>query len=236
MVSSLGGNRDGDGRTERPARPLVHFTASAQEKVLELLKSKGFLGSGALRISVKNPGFGAPEYGMALEENGEPDEGDTVIRGDGFHVLVDQQSLPLVNGARVDFVDQLLQRGFRVEAPAAPPPMALGPVADLDLSDPNVASVQRVLQEQVNPGIASHGGMATLLDVRDNIAYVALGGGCQGCSMASVTLKQGVERMIKEAVPEIISVVDATDHASGSNPFYQGEKGGASPYATSSKG
>lgn len=224
-----------NGNDKSAERPVVHFTDAARQKIVELLTTKGFLGTGALRISVKNPGFGVPDYGMALEEHGQPGPNDVIVSAGAFNVLVDSASLPMVNGATVDFFDQLLQRGFRVEAPpppaAAPPP----PRPDLDLSNPRVQRVYEVIEQQINPGIASHGGRATLIDVRDDVVYVELGGGCQGCAMASVTLKQGVERLIREAVPEIRQIVDTTDHAGGNNPYYAGTKG-ASPYETASKG
>jgi Fe-S cluster biogenesis protein NfuA len=89
-----------------------------------------------------------------------------------------------------------------------------------------------VIDTKINPGVAMHGGYVTLLDVKDDIAYVALGGGCQGCGMANVTLKQGIEVIIREAVPEIHQVIDSTDHAGGTNPYYQPSKGGGpSPFA-----
>jgi Fe/S biogenesis protein NfuA len=236
MASQPHGNGTTNGHLEQDA-PVVHFTDAAREKVLELLESKGCLGRGALRISIKGSGFGAPEYGMALEESGEARPDDTVIQADGFRVLINTASLPAVDGASVDFFDQLLQRGFRVEPP---PPLPAPPPAqrpELDLSDPVVARIQDVIAHQINPGIASHGGQASLIDVKDDIVYVELGGGCQGCSMASVTLKQGVEQLIKQAVPEIREIVDVTDHAGGSNPYYTEAKGGAqSPFYESAKG
>ena len=214
------------------AQPVVHFTDAARQKIVELLTTKGYAGTGALRITVKNPGAWAPDYGMALEEDGTPRPGDTVIDADGFNVLVDEQSLPQVDGARVDFFDQLLQRGFKVDAPPPPAAAPTAPRPNLDLSDPKVAAVYDVIEHQVNPGIASHGGQATLIDVQDDRVFVELGGGCAGCSMASVTLKQGVERLIKQAVPTIREVIDTTDHAAGTNPYYSASKG-ASPFASS---
>jgi Fe-S cluster biogenesis protein NfuA len=83
------------------------------------------------------------------------------------------------------------------------------------------ARVQEILDGQVNPGIAGHGGMIELLDVRNNNIYVHMGGGCQGCRMANITLKNGVEAMLKEELPQIERVIDQTDHADGENPFYQ---------------
>ena len=220
---------NGASRQASDGQPVVHFTDAARNKIVELLAAKGYAGKGALRITVKNPGWGVPDYGMALEEDGTPQPGDTVIDADGFKVLVDEQSLPQVNGATVDFFDQLLQRGFKIDAPPAPPPP---PRPELDLSDPRVATIHAVIEQQVNPSIASHGGRATLIDVQDDRVYVELGGGCAGCSMASVTLKQGVEQLIRQAVPSIREVIDTTDHAAGTNPYYTASKG-ASPFAAS---
>lgn len=80
--------------------------------------------------------------------------------------------------------------------------------------------VQRVIDEMVNPGVAAHGGFVELLDIKDHTAFIRMGGGCQGCGMADVTLKQGVSRLIQDEVPQIVEILDATDHAGGQNPFY----------------
>jgi Fe-S cluster biogenesis protein NfuA len=82
-------------------------------------------------------------------------------------------------------------------------------------------AVQKVLDEQINPGVAGHGGHISLVDVTDNIAFIRLEGGCQGCGMADVTLKQGVEVAILDAVPTITAVMDTTDHGDGKNPYFQ---------------
>ena len=81
-------------------------------------------------------------------------------------------------------------------------------------------AVAEVIAEQVNPVVASHGGHVDLLGVDDGKAIIAFGGGCQGCGMVDVTLKQGVEVMITDGVPEVTEVIDATDHEAGANPFY----------------
>ncbi len=101
--------------------------------------------------------------------------------------------------------------------------------ATLDRDDPEVAAVQALLEEEVNPAIAAHGGHIALIDLRDHAVYIRLEGGCQGCGMADVTLKQGVEVAIKRAVPTITAVLDTTDHAGGANPYYDPGKGGLSP-------
>jgi Fe-S cluster biogenesis protein NfuA len=80
--------------------------------------------------------------------------------------------------------------------------------------------VQELLEKEINPAVASHGGFFTLIDVQENTVYVQLGGGCQGCGMVDVTLRQGVEQRMKEVLPEMVALVDTTDHASGNNPYY----------------
>jgi NFU1 iron-sulfur cluster scaffold homolog, mitochondrial len=84
--------------------------------------------------------------------------------------------------------------------------------------------VQRLLSDQINPGVASHGGFVELIDVENNTVYLRMGGGCQGCGAADITLKMGIERMIREEVPQIYQVLDVTDHASGQNPYYSPQK------------
>ena len=98
------------------------------------------------------------------------------------------------------------------------------------LETPEGLAIRALLDDSVNPAVAAHGGHIALVDVQDDTVYIRLEGGCQGCGMADVTLKQGIETEIRRAVPSIRNVLDATDHAGGSNPYYQPGKGGASPF------
>ena len=91
----------------------------------------------------------------------------------------------------------------------------------IDLTEP----IQTLIDQEINPGIAMHGGYVMLLEVSDGKVYVQLGGGCQGCGMVDVTLKQGIEVLIKERYPQITEVIDTTDHVSGGNPYYSPGKG-----------
>jgi Fe/S biogenesis protein NfuA len=215
-----------------PAAPRValNVTPVAHEQLAAVLGRQPQ--AAALRIFVKNPGGSPPQYDMALEPADMVRQGDVVIDAGGLRVLVDAASLAAVEGATVDFRDDPLQPGFIVNPPT--PPVMDVPDA-FDMSDPLAAQVQSVLVHHVNPGIASHGGRAELVGVKDDVVYVAMGGGCQGCSMAAVTLKQGIEQILKQMIPQIRAVVDATDHAHGSNPFYTSEKGGESPLHQAAK-
>jgi len=97
------------------------------------------------------------------------------------------------------------------------------------LETPEGKAIWAVLEEEINPSVASHGGHISLVDVQGDTAYIRLEGGCQGCGMADVTLKQGVATQIQRVAPGITNVLDVTDHADGNNPYYQPGKGGISP-------
>lgn len=96
-----------------------------------------------------------------------------------------------------------------------------GPRAPVTTDAALLTAVQDVLDTTINPAIASHSGLITVVGVRDRVVYVKMSGGCQGCSAASVTLRQGVEAMLREEIPEIADIVDTTDHAAGETPFFR---------------
>jgi Fe/S biogenesis protein NfuA len=196
---------------------MLTITEAARKKVLALLETEEQKDL-ALRVAIRGRGPGGFRYELqfvgAEERKGE----DTVVNAGGFDVVVDPDSAPNLKGATVDFVDGVYESGFKIDNP--------NPL----WTDPKAQAVQEVIDTQINPGVAMHGGHVALLDVKDDIAYIALGGGCQGCGMVDVTLKQGIEVLLKEAVPEIRQVIDTTDHAAGKNPYYQPSKGGRSPF------
>ena len=91
-----------------------------------------------------------------------------------------------------------------------------------NFADPKAKKIQELFDNEINPSIAMHGGYVELLDIQGDRAFIRMSGGCQGCGMKDVTLKQGIEMRIMELVPDIHEVIDATDHASGANPYYSG--------------
>lgn len=189
---------------------MLTFTDTAREKVFGFIE-EGFVEDAALRISVGGSPL-APQYDIELVEYDERSEEDRVFTAGGFKLLVDPKSAERLDGATVDFVERNGASGFEVRTAA--------PKAPVFESGSLSERVKRVIDEEVNPAIASHGGHIMLLEVRDDIAYVEMSGGCQGCGMARVTLSQGVERMIKGAVPEIMGVKDVTDHEAGEKPYF----------------
>jgi Fe/S biogenesis protein NfuA len=150
----------------------------------------------------------------------EQADDEEMVDGGGFAVLVRKADAEILEGATVDFVERVNESGFevrpaRTRRPGAPGPKGPGGVPTGPIAD----RVRNVLETQVNPAIAAHGGMISLVDVDQTDVYVEMSGGCQGCALSRMTLKQGVERMLREAVPELTAVHDVTDHASGDNPY-----------------
>ncbi len=197
---------------------MLTLTEAASKKILDLMEADEQKGL-ALRVAVRGRGPGGFRYELKFVGEDEKMPEDTVFESGGVKVVVDRESEPSLKGSTIDFIDGIYESGFKIDNP--------NPLWD----DPKAQKVQDVIDSQINPGVGMHGGHVTLLDVKDDIAYIALGGGCQGCGMADVTLKHGIETMIKETVPEIRQVVDTTDHAAGKNPYYQPAKGGQSPFA-----
>ena len=195
---------------------MIAVTEKARAKILTLMEAETQKGL-VLRMAVRGRGPGGFQYELRFVKREEKTAGDQVTDAGGIDILVDAESAPHLQGVTIDFYEDLHQSGFKIDNPNSL------------WTDPQALAVQQVLDTRINPAIATHGGYVTLLEVKENIAYVGLSGDCQGCGMADVTLKQGIEVMIKEAVPEILQVVDTTDHASGTNPYYRPSKGGESP-------
>ena len=208
--------------------PIIQFTDAARQELLKILEAQDLRGKGAIRVAIQGRSANGFEYAMALEQDGQPDADDTVQDEGDFKVFVDAESLPKLRGCSVDYVDQLMGGGFQMNNP--------NPAWD----DPLAASIAELIDTQISPNVASHGGHVQLIDVKDNTVFVRLGGGCQGCGMVDVTLRQGIEALIKQEFPQVVGVVDTTDHAGGNNPYFQPAKGGggagASPYYQPAKG
>ena len=190
---------------------LLTVTEAAKQKIQSVIEDQGLEVEG-LRVSINGRSASAFEYGLGLEV--EPDPNDVVIDCGEFKVLVDPESAENLKGATIDYVEDLNSSGFKIDNPNAP-----------TWDNPKAQAIQQLIDERINPAVASHGGHIDLLDVTDDSIYIHMGGGCQGCGMANVTLKHGIEGMIQEHFPEIKNIIDTTDHESGTNPYYQSSKG-----------
>lgn len=159
----------------------------------------------------------APEFELSLVSPGEQRDDEQKVEVGEITVLVADAHAESLDGASVDFVERVNESGFEVRprvrgGAGTGVPAPTGPVAE---------RVLEVLQDQVNPAIASHGGAINLVDVKGTEIYLEMSGGCQGCAMSRLTLRQGVERMLRQAIPELTAVHDITDHASGVNPYFE---------------
>ena len=190
---------------------MLTITPAAEQKIAELVSQSDKPVAG-LRIDAQAQSPFKVDYKLAFVGQGQEDPADTVINFDSFNVYTDPDSAGLLEEATVDYVEQLMGSGFKIDRPMQLPEHLSGPVVD---------QVKAVLEEQINPMVADHGGHIALLDIKEDVVYVELQGGCQGCGMADVTLKQGIESAITEAVPAVKSVLDVTDHANGKNPYYK---------------
>jgi Fe/S biogenesis protein NfuA len=189
------------------------ITERAQDVVRSFMEqSEGELSS--LRITAHPGGVTGPRFELTLVPEADRTEDDVQVEIGDFTVLVAQESVDNLDGATVDFVERANESGFEIR-PARKTPRVEGPPQG-ELA----TKVKDVLDAQVNPAVAAHGGEIVLVDVQGSEIFIQMAGGCQGCALSRMTLKQGVERMVRQAVPEITAVHDVTDHTSGENPFY----------------
>jgi Fe/S biogenesis protein NfuA len=194
---------------------MITFTDRAREVVLSLLEeSEGELE--ALRVTTRQVDSGLkPHFDLTLVGADERESDDQEQDVGGFSILVKQSMVSQLEGATVDYVERINESGFEVhtlqpEEPKKSKDPPQGQIAD---------RVREVLDVQVNPAIAAHGGMISLVNVEETEIFVEMSGGCQGCALSTATLRQGVDRMLREAIPELTAVHDITDHSSGENPY-----------------
>lgn len=202
---------------------LVELTEKAREKVEGFRAGIADPERQAMWIEVTGLKAGEWTYNLSLKPLDQAAPGDVVQHEGDLAIVVPAGDADQLRGATVDWSDDLMHGGLTIDNPNTPSP-AMGSRPPADLSGDVPQRVMQVIDQQVNPAIAMHGGSAELVAVEDSTAYVRLGGGCVGCGMATVTLSQGIEVAITENVPEIESVVDVTDHASGTNPYYEAAK------------
>lgn len=196
---------------------ILTVTEAAVTKILELREAEDDPADLALRVAVT--GIAGPEYtyDLTFEPVAEAEETDNLYRQGELPVLVPADSMDQLMGATLDLPGADGQGGLVLRNPNRPDPLA---GVDLDLSGTTAEKVQQLLDQQINPGLAAHGGYAELKGVEDDKVYVLMGGGCQGCAVSAMTLREGISKAITAAIPEITEVIDVTDHDAGENPYY----------------
>ena len=203
---------------------LLGITDAAYDKVMGFLLREAEPERQAMWLEVSGTSANQWTCSATLKPLDAAAPYDAVIRHQDLAIVVPECDFDKVRGATIDWLDDPFGGGgLRLDNPNTPSP-AIGAPAPADLSGDVAQRVIQLLAQQVNPSIAAHGGRAELVAVEQGTAYLRLGGGCQGCAMAAVTLSQGIETAIIQAVPEITSVVDVTDHQSGTNPYFEAAK------------
>jgi len=199
---------------------MIEITPAARERIQAFVDAQ-VVQDPALRITLdpKSPSPLARAYAISLVEREDREKTEIAINVEGIRVFLNLDTSNLLGGATVDWVTEDGESGFQVYDPRSrPAPAREAP--ELRISGPLAERVQRVVEEVINPGIAAHGGYVELVDVSEDTVYLRMGGGCQGCAASAATLRQGIERTVREEIPQIQHIVDVTDHAAGVNPYY----------------
>lgn len=203
--------------------PILTITPSALGVVREARDQEPDAERLGLWVEISGASGNAYTYDIYFQAAQDAGAGDDVSDQGELTVVVPRDSVEHLRGARLDWSDDG-EGGLVILNPNTPPRGTGGYVPESDLESEIEQRVLSVLEEQINPSIAAHGGRADLVAVEEGVAYLRLSGGCQGCGLASVTLSQGIEVALRDEVPEVVRVVDVTDHASGTNPFFEAAK------------
>jgi Fe/S biogenesis protein NfuA len=197
----------------------VDITDAAYEKVVGFLGDVADPERQAMWLEVHGTAGNRWNCALSLKPLDAKAPRDVVLHHRDLPIVIRARDFRKVRGATIDWLDGPAG-GLTVDNPNTPSPVLGGPPPP-DLSGDVAERLTQVLVRQVNPAIAAHGGRADLVSVERDTAFLRLSGGCQGCAVAKVTLRQGIETALVRAVPEITHVVDVTDHESGTNPYFR---------------
>lgn len=191
---------------------MITITDTAQAHFVKLLSSQEE--GTQIRVFVINPGSPNAECGVSYCPPDAIEASDTELKFNGFSAYVDEVSAPFLEDAEIDFVTDQLGSQLTLKAPNA----KMRKVAD---DAPLIERVDYVLQSQINPQLAGHGGRVSLMEITDEgYAILQFGGGCNGCSMVDYTLKEGIEKELLQHFPELKGVKDITEHQPGEHSYY----------------
>lgn len=196
--------------------PLFDVTPDALVIVLDARSTEDEPEAYALRVEITGAKGVDFVYDLAFDRLDKADPTDVILELDTVSVIVPANTVPNLTGSVLDVAQG--GKGLAIRNPNRPDPLA---GVELELTGDVAERVQQLLDQSINVSLATHGGFATLVGVdEDNNVFITMGGGCQGCAMSRMTLTEGIQKAILEAIPEVTEVIDATDHASGDNPFY----------------
>ena len=191
-----------DGGYETILENLITFTKKAEQNIDKWIEQYSPQMK-AIKIDLKGQ-----DYSLSVVSKTQEIEHSFSIEKHSLKIYFLHRFIRLVEGATIDFEKD----NFTIDHPRMHEERRNGNIKE---------QVSQILEEKINPMVAMHGGVISLLDVKDDKVYIEMGGGCQGCGMSAVTLKQGIETAIKDNFPEINEILDITDHAAGTNPYYK---------------
>ena len=195
--------------------PIIEITPTALAKLFELRDSEPDADQLGLRLEIASAPGEDFRYDLSFDEYLTAAFTDEVRTHEGLKVIIPQRDLELLQGATLDHTDS---QGLVIRNPNRPAtPVIEGLISDDVMS----AEIEALVSTEVNPALAAHGGFVTYVGHDgEGTAYLTMGGGCHGCSMSRVTMLDGVQTMLNEAIPAIVKVKDVTDHTTGENPYY----------------
>lgn len=189
----------------------VNITESAQDYLAGLLEKQNCEGIG-IRMFVSDPGTPKAETCIAYSRPGDHNEDDIIVEYSKFNGYYEQRSIPFLDDAVVDFSEDKFGGQLTIRAPNSRLP-------NINDDSPIEDKVNYLLYNEINPSLASHGGVVSLSEMDDGFAVLEFGGGCQGCSAVDLTLREGVEKTLMSKIPELNGVRDVTDHTDTSNAY-----------------
>jgi len=193
---------------------MVTVSESAQRYLSQLITNQDADKTG-VRMFVTQPGTKFAETCLAYCQPEDVIDDDEIIELEGFKLYLEQKSLPFLEEAYVDYAEEKMGGQLTIKAPNAKMPK-------IDDDSPLPDRIRYILATDINPGLASHGGDVQLVEITEEMVVILrFGGGCQGCSAVSITLKDGVEKRLLEVLPEISGVKDVTDHTVTENAYYK---------------
>ena len=199
---------------------VLTLTPEALAKVHEIRDGEDDPGTLCLRVEITGTAGTEYAYDLAFAEISSLEAEDDLSVQDGLSVVVAAESIERMQGATLDLPRTSGQAGLVIRNPNRPTPPNPFEGRDIVLTGDIAEKVTQLLVESINPGLASHGGFAELVGVDDTTVFITMGGGCQGCAMSAATLRDGIQTAIRDAIPEVTEIIDATDHTAGDNPFY----------------
>lgn len=188
---------------------MVTVTELAQAKIHEFIAEEESVGH-LLRVEARKVAPFRFEYDLYFVDEDEIDDNDLRVEVGDLVLVLNRACVPHLEGATIDYLVGP-PAGFKFD----------NPQTRRHFDDPKEAELNEFIEQEVNPTIAAHRGHISLHGIKDHVVYLEMGGSCQGCGMASMTLRQGIETRVRSRFPEIREIVDVTNHAEGKNPFYQ---------------